>query len=84
MNNPNQQPVSDSKRPHARQSLLSRPVAAISLALGVVAAGYLDLIRGGMTLSATLLSLGYLIFVPIAIMAVKPEQRHAVRVNRRK
>ena len=53
------------------------------LALGTLAAGYLDLIRGGMTLSATLLTLGYLIFVPIAIMAVSPAQRHAVRASRR-
>lgn len=84
MHNSNQQPVPNVVRTRAQLSLMSRPVAAISLALAIVAAGYLDLIRGGMTLSAALLSLGYLIFVPIAIMAVSPAQRHAVRANRRK
>jgi len=54
----------------APTKLWSRPLFSISIATAILLVGYADLIRGGLTLSAALLTLGYLIFVPIAIMAV--------------
>lgn len=42
-----------------------RPVALAALALVL---GYADLWRGGMTLSALLLAVGYLVLVPLAIL----------------
>ncbi|MBC8087124.1 MAG: hypothetical protein H7Z40_07635 [Phycisphaerae bacterium] len=47
-----------------------RPGLSLMVAVGVVLVGYGDLLRGGVTLSAALLSVGYLICIPIAIMAV--------------
>lgn len=46
-----------------RRSLLWWGLAALALALG-----YLDLIRGGITLAPILLVLGYCVLIPIAIL----------------
>lgn len=46
-----------------RRSFLWWGLAALALALG-----YLDLIRGGITLAPILLVLGYCVLIPIAIM----------------
>ena len=65
------------------QWLLSRPLIAISLAVAVLAVGYGDLVLGGMTISAAMLTLGYVIMVPVAIMAVPAAQRSVYRAGRR-
>jgi hypothetical protein len=51
------------KSPRAARSLLWWGAAALAL-LG----GYADLVAGGQTLSAILLTLGYCVLVPIAIL----------------
>lgn len=45
------------------------------VAAGTLGLGYLDLARGGTTLSALLLVAGYLVAVPWAIMASGPASR---------
>lgn len=47
-----------------------RPVVSALVAATVLLIGYADLWRGGASVSAIFLSVGYLIFVPIAVMAV--------------
>ena len=46
------------------------PRTAIGVAAATLLVGYIDLWRGGETVSAVLLTVGYLIMVPIAIMTV--------------
>jgi hypothetical protein len=46
------------------------PRVWIGIAAGALAVGYADLWRGGMTVSAVLLTVGYTVLVPIAILAV--------------
>ena len=46
----------------------TRPIIAIGAAATVLLFGYGDLWRGGETASALLLTIGYMIVVPIAIM----------------
>ena len=46
----------------------SRPVLWWGIALLVLAAGYTDLARGGMTIAPLLLVVGYCILVPLAIL----------------
>ncbi|GEM_PF-2412670 len=61
----------------------ARPAVAISIAAGVLLLGYGDLVRGGLTFSAALLTLGYCIFVPVAIMTVPTlVQRPVHRANK--
>ena len=57
----------------------SRPTFLISLAAATLLVGYADLVRGGLTLSAAMLSLGYLIFVPIAIMTVPASAQQTLK-----
>lgn len=45
-----------------------RAIGWWALALGVLAAGYVDLARGGVTIAPVLLILGYCVLVPIAIL----------------
>ena len=42
------------------------------LAAAVLAAGYVDLVRGGTTISAFLLSIGYCVLIPLAIWRSRP------------
>jgi len=49
--------------------------AAIGIAAATLFVGYSDLWRGGETISAILLTAGYLIIVPIAIMTVPRRNR---------
>ncbi len=49
------------------------PKVAIGMAVATLLLGYADLWRGGETMSALLLTVGYVILVPMAIMAV-PER----------
>lgn len=51
------------------------PAVAIGGAAATLLLGYGDLWRGGETLSALLLTVGYMILVPIAIMAVPRRKR---------
>lgn len=46
----------------------SRPIVWWGLAIVALAAGYADLLRGGITLGPILLVLGYCVLVPIAIL----------------
>ena len=46
------------------------PKVAIGVAAATLLIGYGDLWQGGETISAILLTVGYLLFVPIAIMTV--------------
>jgi hypothetical protein len=66
---------------HAGLKFWSRPTFFILLAAAMLLVGYVDLVRGGLTLSAAMLSLGYLIFVPIAIMAMPDSPRETVKMN---
>lgn len=50
--------------------MLSNPKLAIGVAAAALIVGYADLWRGGESLSALLLTVGYMILVPIAIMAM--------------
>jgi hypothetical protein len=68
--------------PVVSKRLWSRPSVLISLAAAILLIGYADLVRGGLTWSAALLTTGYLIFVPIAIMAV-PASARAVRRSKK-
>ncbi|MEP6779367.1 MAG: hypothetical protein ABJC26_05710 [Gemmatimonadaceae bacterium] len=54
-----------------------RPVVSALVAATMLLVGYVDLWRGGASLSAIFLAVGYLIFVPIAVMAVP----HAKKVR---
>lgn len=49
--------------------MLTRPKSAIGVAAATLIVGYADLWRGGESLAPLLLTIGYVIFVPIAIMA---------------
>ena len=48
---------------------------ATGIAIATLVAGYSDLWRGGETISAILLTVGYLISVPIAIMTLPRRNR---------
>jgi hypothetical protein len=50
--------------------MLTRPKLAIGLAAAALIVGYADLWRGGESLAPLLLTIGYVILVPIAIMAM--------------
>ncbi|HEX6532943.1 MAG TPA: DUF2723 domain-containing protein [Gemmatimonadaceae bacterium] len=52
----------------------ARPAGWLVITLAVLAAGYLDLARGGTTAAAVLLTLGYCALAPLAIRAVVPER----------
>jgi hypothetical protein len=41
------------------------------IALGALLVGYADLWRGGVTVAPLFLTLGYVVFVPMAILAVR-------------
>lgn len=56
---------------------------AISIAAATLLVGYADLVRGGLTLSAGLLTIGYLILVPVAIMAVPAAVRPSYHDRKR-
>ncbi|MEO7996349.1 MAG: hypothetical protein ABI852_02830 [Gemmatimonadaceae bacterium] len=57
--------------------MLSNPKLAIGAAAVTLIVGYADLWRGGESLAPVLLTLGYVILVPIAIMALP--KREAVK-----
>lgn len=46
----------------------SRPLLWWGLAVLTLAAGYVDLARGGMTIAPVLLVIGYCVLVPVAIL----------------
>lgn len=46
----------------------SRPLLWWGLALFIIALGYADLARGGMTIAPVLLVAGYCVLVPLAIL----------------
>ncbi len=46
----------------------SKPALWWGLAAVVLAAGYADLVRGGITLAPILLVLGYCVLIPLAIL----------------
>ena len=46
----------------------SRPLLWWGLAVFALAAGYVDLARGGMTVAPVLLVVGYCVLVPVAIL----------------
>jgi MYXO-CTERM domain-containing protein len=46
----------------------SRPLLWWGLAVLALAAGYVDLARGGMTIAPVLLVVGYCVLVPVAIL----------------
>lgn len=50
--------------------MLSNPKLAIGIAAATLIVGYADLWRGGESLAPVLLTLAYVILVPIAIMAL--------------
>lgn len=50
--------------------MLNNPKIAIIVAAASLILGYADLWRGGTTIAPLLLTVGYIIFVPIAIMAM--------------
>ncbi|MEP6766203.1 MAG: hypothetical protein ABJB66_17965 [Gemmatimonadaceae bacterium] len=52
-----------------------RPVASAAVAATTLLIGYADLWRGGATVSVIFLTVGYLICVPIALMAVPHAQK---------
>lgn len=56
-------PESDSDRAARPRTWIWWALAALALA-----AGYADLIRGGMTIAPLLLVLGYVVLIPIAIL----------------
>lgn len=56
--------MADAARPMAK-----RPSVRWALAGVVLAAGYADLARGGMTVAPLLLVVGYCVLVPLAILA---------------
>ena len=53
----------------AELPLAKRPSVRWALAGAVLAAGYADLARGGMTVAPMLLVVGYCVLVPLAILA---------------
>lgn len=57
--------------------MLNNPKLAIGVAAAALIIGYADLWRGGESLAPVLLTLGYVILVPIAIMALP--RREAVQ-----
>jgi hypothetical protein len=46
----------------------SRPMLWWGIALGTIALGFADLMRGGETIAPVLLVLGYCVLVPLAIL----------------
>jgi hypothetical protein len=54
--------------PTSNTATRSRPALWWGLAAGALAIGYADLIRGGVTLSAVFLVLGYCVLIPLAIL----------------
>lgn len=59
---------------HAERRQWTRVVMVISAAAIVLLLGYADLWRGGQTISALLLTFGYLIMVPVAIVVLPPQK----------
>ena len=57
-----------SAMPSSNTATRSRPALWWGLAAGALAIGYADLIRGGVTLSAVFLVLGYCVLIPLAIL----------------
>ena len=53
------------------------PKAAVGITAAALLVGYADLWRGGETISAVLLTLGYVILVPVAIVTM-PRQAQPV------
>ncbi|MGV3710937.1 MAG: hypothetical protein ACO1Q7_19090 [Gemmatimonas sp.] len=53
------------------------PPVAWGIAGASLVLGYVDLWRGGTTISALLLTLGYVIFVPIAIVTLPKNKQQA-------
>jgi hypothetical protein len=63
-------------KPNGRASGLrtahrSWPLVSAMIALGALLVGYADLWRGGVTVAPLFLTLGYVVFVPMAILAVR-------------
>lgn len=54
--------------PETRRSLARARATWWALAAVVIAAGYADLLRGGITLAPILLVVGYAVLVPVAIL----------------
>jgi hypothetical protein len=54
--------------PESENSARSRPLLWWGLAILALAAGYVDLARGGMTIAPVLLVIGYCVLVPLAIL----------------
>jgi hypothetical protein len=52
----------------ASQSPRSRPLLFWGIALATIAAGFVDLARGGETIAPILLVIGYCVLIPIAIL----------------
>jgi hypothetical protein len=57
-----------SEHANSSGSALSRPAVWWGLSAAVLALGYADLWRGGITVAPILLVIGYCILVPIAIL----------------
>lgn len=57
--------------------MLHNPKLAIGLAAAALIVGYADLWRGGESVAPLLLTVGYMILVPIAIIAM-PKKKAAV------
>jgi len=53
---------------HEKSASARRPYLWWGLAALALIVGYLDLIRGGITLAPILLTIGYCVLVPIAIL----------------
>jgi hypothetical protein len=51
------------------------PAVSAAIALLVLGLGYADLWRGGITAAPLLLTVGYVVFVPAAILAVPVQNR---------
>lgn len=52
----------------SESSSRSRPLLWWGLAIVALAAGYVDLLRGGVTIAPILLVLGYCVLIPLAIL----------------
>lgn len=75
--------MTESTQSNKQPKLWMRPAVSVSVAAVVLIVGYSDLMRGGLTISAAMLTVGYLICVPIAIMAVPTAvPRPAHRANK--
>ncbi|MEO7359557.1 MAG: hypothetical protein ABI120_04465 [Gemmatimonadaceae bacterium] len=58
--------------------MLTNPKLAIGLAAAALIVGYADLWRGGVIVAPLLLTVGYMILVPIAMMAM-PKREGAAK-----